>query len=186
MNPDRILKTLDHHLERPTRLILYGRAAIVLGFPDAPAALAATLDVDAILPEVEMTAIEEDEQFWKAIEATNRELESEGLYLTHLFCDSQVILSDTWLERITGIHLDGLGNLKLFRPSTEDLILTKMMREDPQDREDILFLLGHLQMDPSLFLDFASNARIPPIPELHEAFTANLNWLKMRLGVEGH
>jgi hypothetical protein len=47
-NPDRILSTLDRHLERPTRIILYGRAALALGFPSAPSDLAASLDVDAL------------------------------------------------------------------------------------------------------------------------------------------
>jgi hypothetical protein len=89
-NPEVILRTLDRHLSEPARLILYGRAALALGFDDTPPHFGSTKDVDAILPEVEMSAIEEDDSFWNAIEETNKELESTGFYLTHLFSDSQV------------------------------------------------------------------------------------------------
>lgn len=182
-NPERILITLDNHLGRPTRLILYGRSAIVLGFPDASPSLGTTLDVDAILPEVEMSSIEADDQFWTAIEATNQQLEPDGLYLTHLFSDSQVILGSGWLERIVPIQLGALGKLQPFRPSVEDLILTKMMRIDPQDREDVNFLLEHTLLDAEGFLEFAGNAVIPPIPEIQEAFVANLAWLRRLFGL---
>jgi hypothetical protein len=99
-NPQRILTVLDRHLERPTRVILYGRAALVLGFPGVAPELGATMDVDAILPSVQMAAIESDGQFWRALDLANRELEPDGLYMTHLFSDEQVILSPDWLQQI--------------------------------------------------------------------------------------
>ena len=175
--PEHILRTLDGHLAKPTRMILYGRAALSLGFPEPLAAFQFTLDVDAILPEVEMRAIEEDHSFWDALELTNAELEPAGLYITHLFPDSQVILRPNWLDLIVPIPLTDLRCLMLFRPSTEDLILTKMMRVDPQDRDDIRFLLGHATLTPGTLDEFLSHARIPPIPELEEAFRTNANWL---------
>jgi hypothetical protein len=49
-NPQRILETLDRHLTAPAELILFGRAALALGYPGGPATFAATRDVDAILP----------------------------------------------------------------------------------------------------------------------------------------
>jgi hypothetical protein len=140
-HPEHILRTLDRHLVKPTRLILYGRAALALGFKGPHPQFHATMDVDAILPEVEMASIEADDSFWDAIETTNEQLESTGLYLTHLFTDSQVILSPDWLKSIVPISLENLRFLRLFRPSTSDLILTKMMRIDPQDRSDIEFLI---------------------------------------------
>ena len=63
-HPEQILRTLDSHLVQPTRLILYGRAALALGYPDPPLAFHATMDVDAILPEMEMSSIESDNSFW--------------------------------------------------------------------------------------------------------------------------
>jgi len=45
-NPRKILKTLDANLQSEVRLILYGRAALVLGFEDSPQEFGATMDVD--------------------------------------------------------------------------------------------------------------------------------------------
>lgn len=57
-HPEQIVRALDMNLVNPTRLILYGRAALALGFPDPQPSFHATMDVDAILPEVEMAAID--------------------------------------------------------------------------------------------------------------------------------
>ena len=177
-HPEHILKTLDGHLHQATRLILYGRAALALGYPDAPATFHATMDVDAILPEVEMAAIEADEGFWVAIEKTNQELLASGLYITHLFSDQQLIIRPDWLNHLVPIPMQGLRLLELQRPSTDDLILTKMMRIDPQDRSDIRFLLPHSNINPDKLEDFLKAANIPDIAEIQEAFQSNSQWLR--------
>ena len=66
--PERILRTLDRHLACPTRVIIYGRAALALGYDSPRALFYATMDVDAILPESSKAAIEADEGFWEAIQ----------------------------------------------------------------------------------------------------------------------
>lgn len=175
--PEHIVRTLDHFLVQPTRLILYGRAALALGYPHPLPPFQATMDVDAILPEVEMTTIEADDSFWHAIEKTNDHLQASGLYLTHLFADSQVILRPNWLEFLVPINLPRLEFLRLFRPATEDLILTKMMRVDPQDRSDIEFLLLQKNLNPSALETLLKSARIPEIPEIQQAFETNSRWL---------
>lgn len=180
-HPEHILRTLDSHLVKPIRLILYGRAALALGFPDPQPHFQATMDVDAILPEVEMETIEADDSFWNAIEKTNAKLQPTGLYLTHLFTDSQVILRPDWLEHLVDIHLPDLRFLHLSRPSTQDLILTKMMRVDPQDRSDIKFLLTHLDPAVNDISSVLDAARIPDIPEIQEAFDNNATWLQKHL-----
>ena len=177
-HPEHILRTLDGHLKHPTRVILYGRAALALGYPDAPPTFQATMDVDAILPEIEMHTIEADESFWNAIELTNQELEPSGLYITHLFTDAQVILRPQWLSLIVPVPLTGLRQLAPFRPSTEDLILTKMMRVDPQDRNDIQFLISHTNLTPATLEPLLSHARVPPIEEIQQAFQSNATWLQ--------
>src|SRR5665213_1000946 len=88
-----------------------------------------------------MSKIEADDQFCRAIESTNRSLEPSGLYLTHLFTDKQVALTPEWLEKIVPISSESYRFLRLFRPSAIDLVLTKMMRNDAQDLEDIRFIL---------------------------------------------
>jgi hypothetical protein len=61
--------------------------------------------------------------------------------------------------------------LKLFRPHTIDLILTRMMRgDDAQDMEDVAFLVRHdgitlKDMEPAF-----ARVRMPDILELREAF----------------
>jgi hypothetical protein len=180
-HPEHILRTLDSHLAAPTRLILYGRAAMALGYPDPLPCFHSTMDVDAILPELEMASIEADESFWNAIEKTNDQLHSSGLYLTHLFADSQVILRSVWLQHIVPIQLPHLRFLHLFRPSTLDLILTKMMRVDPQDRDDIRFLIKNADLDPEALDTLCRDAEIPDIPEIKQAFDSNREWLHQLL-----
>jgi hypothetical protein len=180
-HPETILRTLDGYLSRPTRLILYGRAALSLGFQTPDPSFSSTLDVDAILPAAEMSLIEADDQFWDALENTNRDLEPSGLYITHLFCDDQIILSPNWLDSIIPISLPGLKHLQLFRPATGDLILTKMMRIDPQDRQDILFLISTLPSPAADLFPLIETATLPPIPEIQEAFEANKQWLISKL-----
>lgn len=120
--------------------------------------------------------IEQNDDFWDAVEATNSELKSEGLYITHLFVDDQVILSPNWLGNLEVIDFP-LAKLHLFRPSTNDLILTKMMRVDPQDRADIMFLLKQQDADLTNLRQMVEEAVIPDVPELHESFLANREWL---------
>lgn len=134
------------------------------------------MDVDAILPLVEMPQIEANDNFWNAVEETNRELEPTGLYITHLFCDDQVILSTDWLSQIKPVNFP-CTHLKLYRPSTHDLILTKMMRVDPQDRSDIEFLLKQNDAQLSVLEKMLPHAKVPEIPELREAYEANRQWL---------
>jgi len=174
-HPETILRALDRHLTRPARLILYGRAAIVLGFSDSPAECATTMDVDAILPRGELSAIEENEDFWDALQKTNSELEPSGLYITHLFVDDQLILTSDWIDRLQPIDLKGLQHLQLLRPDTGDLILTKMMRVDPQDRQDIHFLISQMAV-PDLE-PYLTRANVPEIAEIQQAFEQNQHWL---------
>ena len=179
-NPERILTTLDAHLSGEVRLILYGRAALLLGYENSPQEFGVTMDVDAILPVTEMSEIENKDHFWNAIEATNKELQEAGLYITHLFSDDQVILSTGWLDDLQVIDYP-LQHLHLYRPDTHDLILTKMMRVDPQDRSDIEFLLGQSDCDYTILREKISRASIPPIQEIEEAFEKNLNWLESKI-----
>jgi hypothetical protein len=57
-NPLRILVALDGFLQAPFELIVYGRSALALGYPNPPAEFLATMDVDAILPSKDLQVIE--------------------------------------------------------------------------------------------------------------------------------
>jgi hypothetical protein len=180
-NPLRILQTLDRHLHRAFDLYVYGRSALALGYPLAPAAMHATMDVDAILPARDILTIEANEDFWRAQELTNTELGESGLYFTHLFEDRRVILTSDWLTRVVKLPADSLQHLSLHRPATEDLILTKMMRIDPQDREDIEFLMKQADLRKERLKHALETAVIPAVSEIKEAFEKNKKWLLHQL-----
>lgn len=171
LNPERILTTLDRHLDHEVSLVVYGRAAIALGFEESPGEIAETVDVDAILRTSEAHLVDEDMQFWDAKDATNLELEKEGLYLTHLFMETQVFLRRDWERHIVPIARPTTRWLRLFRPATLDLVLTKMMRgADEQDLRDAAFLIRLDRLTTGELEEAFAQARLPDIPELHDAF----------------
>jgi hypothetical protein len=170
-NASLILHTLDGHLTQPARLILYGRAALQLGFGSPPGDVAQSKDVDAIIPLGDLEHFSANENFWSAQESTNRELRPKGLYITHLFPASQVFLRRDWERHITPITRPATRWLRLFRPGTLDLILTKMMRgDDPQDMADVAFLIGHDRLNTAQLEEAFKEAMIPELAELREAF----------------
>ncbi len=171
INAERILLALDDHLDHEVSLVIYGRAAIALGFVNAPEAVSRTLDVDVIIPVSQVPRFREDNNFWDAQEATNRDLERDGLYITHLFAADQLFLRRGWEQSLVPIIRPATRRLRLFRPATLDLILTKMMRgDDPQDMADIAFLIRHDQVTPDQIESAFSEAVIPDLGELRDAF----------------
>ena len=171
-NPLLILQSLDRHLDHPVELTLYGRAALALGFPAHEPRHETTQDVDAIIPLAQLDALRADEQFWDARDATNAELAERGLYLTHLFTEADVFLLPDWLNRRVPIA-GSFAHLKLLRPATIDLVLTKMMRgADPEDLADIGFLLGHEPATNAELRTAFTRVRLPDIQELRDAFRA--------------
>jgi len=174
-NPLKILQELDRNLSDPVELILYGRGALAMAFPQLTDCMA-TRDVDVIIPCSDEEMFDQNLKFWEALEITNRKLEASGLYLTHLFLDEQIILSPDWRTHCMPISAPVLKNLSLLRPSAQDLILSKMMRIDPQDREDIRQLLPFAPPPAEGWTFFFKNARVPDSPELRETFQQNQIW----------
>lgn len=174
-NAERIATELDKLLDEEVSLVVYGRGAIALGYEDAPAAVKVSLDVDVILRFSEGPALDTVDPFWNAQVIVNQRLEKEGLYMAHMFVEDQVFLRPDWAEHIVPVLRPKTRWLKLYRPHTIDLILTKMMRgEDPQDMDDVNFLVRHdgitrEQMEPAF-----ANVRMPDVVELHDAFARAL------------
>ena len=173
-NPLRILQTVDAKLDQPVEFFLFGRAALVLGFANPPDEAAATRDVDGIIPRDLLAGLQANERWWTALKIANDELEAEGLYLTHLFDEEQIILRANWREQVVHVASEGLRFLKLRRPATTDLILTKMMRgPDPEDMQDIHF---YLQRDPTIGVTELQTAFAvatgPDVPEIWQFFAA--------------
>jgi hypothetical protein len=168
-NPERILRLLDEKISQLTELNLYGRAALALGFPPPQTPHFSTKDVDVVIPLNAIEAFVRNEDFWKAQEEVNQQLEAEGLYITHLFSEADVIIRPSWTEDRVPIPLT-FQKLKIYRPSSLDLTLTKMMRDDPEDIADIEFIISREPQIAAGVPAAIAQARIPEIPELIEQF----------------
>lgn len=170
-NPSVILNTVDRRLDHAVDLILYGRAALWLGFNAAPPEAAKTQDVDAIISIAQAQELSGDSQFWDSVEAANGELAGQGLYITHLFSERDVFLRCDWRQNVVPIARLSLRHLKLFRPSTIDLVLTKMMRgNDPQDMADAKFMIEHDKITKKQLEEAFSVMNPIELLELRDAF----------------
>lgn len=169
-NPLRILRTVDHHLTLPAEITLFGRSALALGYSPTPKHFHNTKDVDGILPLSWLQPPDEHEDFWRAVQLTNAELEPDGLYLTHLFREVDIILQPDWFTRRIRIEVD-LKKLAVFRPATIDLVLTKMARADEDDLQDVQFLIRSESLTREQLEAAFACARVPDVPEIHELFT---------------
>lgn len=170
-HPERLLVALDEALDHEISLIIYGRSALWLGFENPPPAAATTQDVDAIIPDEQVQALANDLRFWDARDAVNERFKSEGLYITHLFPESAVFLRRQWAEYIVPITRLQLNRIKLFRPQTIDLVLTKMMRgNDEQDMADAEFMIRYDHITESQFLEAFSQMKPIALVELQDAF----------------
>jgi len=170
-NPTELLLALDRELDHEISLVLYGRAALCLGFGDSSAEFGTTQDVDGIIRLSQLPGLMSDDGFWEALDRTNLALEPKGLYITHLFSEDQVFLRPDWEDHIVSVSRPQTRYLKLFRPHPVDLILTKMMRgNDPQDMEDIAFLTRQGGVTSEIMETAFASVRIPDVQELRDAF----------------
>ncbi len=168
-NAKIILATLAKHLDSQVELTLYGRAALQLGFSDPPAEYAQSMDVDGVLWLGQAEALMKSGNFWEAVDRTNRELAPEGLYVSHFFEESQVVLTPSWREQRVPIPCNW-RQLCLTRLSDRDLFLTKLMRDDPQDIADAQFILDRSGITRDEVTSLIKDARVPNIPEIREQF----------------
>lgn len=171
-NPAQVILALDREMDHEIDLVIYGRAALSLGFDPAPVECHTTQDVDAIISFSQLSKIMDDHRFWDALEKANKSLEPSGLYMTHLFSEDQVFLRPDWEEHIVPITNPKTRFLKLFRPHTIDLILSKMMRgNDALDMADIAFLASREKITSGQIEEAFRMVRIPNVSDFHDAFT---------------
>lgn len=128
-NAERIAGSLDHHLTEKTEIVVFGSAALLLD-PRYARHFAArvTNDVDIIIPAERELKVDSDQGFWRAIEAANKELEPDGLYVTHIFPEREVALTPEWQQHTVRLEIPNLNNLTIVRPRVLDLIVSKMGR----------------------------------------------------------
>ena len=170
-NAEIIVSTLDSLLDHEVSLVLYGRAAIALGFHSPPAEVGKSMDVDILLRFSDAPKLDPDDQFWDAQAEVNIRLEKQGLYMTHLFTEAQVFLRPDWEQFIVPIDSVRLKWLRLHRPATIYLILTKMMRgDDRQDMDDVAFMIRHDKISSDQLEEAFTRVVIPDLQEYRDAF----------------
>ena len=89
----------------------------------------------------------------------------------HLFRELEVILTPDWITRRVRVPL-GLQKLAVFRPSTLELILTKMARSDENNLADIQYLLRQEEISSEQLRAAFARARVPDVPEIGVLFLA--------------
>lgn len=143
MNPAQtIAETLDRHLTRRTPMVVFGSAALLLDQQFAPRLTGRmTNDIDFIIPAHREMAVNADQQFWDAVKLANQELAAKRLFITHIFPESEVVLTPEWKHGTVAMPNAKLANLCLSRPSILDLVLSKMGRGDVQDQADVRSML---------------------------------------------
>jgi len=166
----RILGELDRQLTSEIELTLYGRAAFFLGFPNPLIEFSQSLDVDVVLWLGQAEALDANSNFWDALAKTNSVLKNEGFYMSHLFEEDQVILTKEWRKQRIEVKGDW-ENLNLSRLSDVDLFLSKLMRDDPQDRQDALFIVDRNKWSMEAIHQIFERAVVPNLQELRDEFT---------------
>jgi hypothetical protein len=169
IHAETILQTLDQELDSPVELTLFGRAALQLGFENPPADYALSRDVDAVLWLGQAEEMAAGTNFWDAIDQVNRQLADEELYISHLFTEDQVILLPDWLANRQAIA-GPWKKLSVFRLGNTDLLLSKLMRDDPVDQEDAAFIVREGHLNKETILRAFGEARVPDVPEIREQF----------------
>lgn len=168
-NAELLLHAVDDRLDETVDLTLYGRAALHLGFPNPPREYALSRDIDAVLWIGQAEALAAGGNFWTVIEDVNRLFADQELYISHFFEESQVILTPAW--RTKRVPIAGAWKrLILHRLGNEDLLLSKLMRDDPIDRADADFIIRSAPFSADQVRAIIHSARVPKITELEEQF----------------
>lgn len=179
-NARKLLTRLDELLITPVELTIYGRAALQLGFAHPKPEYLRSQDVDVVLWLGQAEELSATGNFWEALGQLNREFDTAGLYLSHLFDENQVILSPRWRTRRIPVNLP-LTHLTIMRLSDPDLALSKLMRYDPIDLDDLRFIISAGNLSADLLRREIAAARIPDSPEIQEQFELCKKWLLDRL-----
>ncbi len=175
-NAEKILNRLDELLDAPVELTLYGRAALLLGYAKPKQEYALSLDVDGVFWIGQAEELERNGNFWEALAQINEEFEDDGLYMTHLFDEDQVVLRPNWREARVLIARP-FRLLTLYRLADADLLLSKMMRYDPTDLGDLAFIVGQSGYAPAEVAGIIEKARLPDSEEIREQVVLCRAWL---------
>lgn len=165
-----ILSAIDAKIDRAIELTLYGRAALALGFENAPPEYFQSKDVDVVLWLRQGEELLEHTNFWDVVQEVNEEFRDQERYISHLFEETQVVLTPEWKEQRILIKGDW-QKLSIYRLGDQDLFLSKLMRDDPQDLADARFIAVRAGWDSKDTAEVIGRARVPNMPALREEFS---------------
>jgi hypothetical protein len=144
------LQELDEHLDQPVELHCFGGFVLVTcyGFPRV------TGDVDYVL----VRPPEQNERLQEIAGIGSRLSKKHKLYLQYV---GIVTLPEDYEARLAEIFPGRFRNLKILVPDPYDLVLSKLERNTPKDREDVEYLAKHIPLDPDV-LRQRYNAELRP------------------------
>ncbi len=177
-NVTLILNMLDEKLNSEVELTLYGRAALQLGFEKPLEEHALTKDVDAVFQIDQAEMLLAQTNFWEVIEEINQTLSDQELYISHFFTEDQIVRTNNWLKN--RIRIKGnWKNLLLYRLGNMDLLLSKLMRDDPIDLKDALYIVRSTDLKKDQITNALQEAFVPDVPDIKEQLEiASLKLLK--------
>lgn len=136
-----ILQSVDAQLDRPTRLVLVGGAAVLLLTTEERV----TYDIDAMYDDdfgrVAVAA--------KAVPALDINARSDPF---------EICLPEDWRDRLVQHAQSSLSLLRVFTPAAEDLAVMKVFRFAPKDADDIARLAAQPGFDRQRFRAGFENA----------------------------
>ncbi|OGV77428.1 MAG: hypothetical protein A3K19_12540 [Lentisphaerae bacterium RIFOXYB12_FULL_65_16] len=139
-NSEFILQALDDCLDRvlPVSLHLLGGAALDLVY----GIRRFSEDVDCMCTLSETGMIDAD-WFQRAVASANERLTPHGLYLTHIFDETDLVHTQDWFRRIVSPPPEAprFRHFRYDATSPEDIILSELTRFDEKDQQDVRDLM---------------------------------------------
>lgn len=164
------LMRVGEHLKKPTRLVLIG-SSVGMWYGQAGRM---TEDVDVWSPKSAVDLADIAQACEKAgihFDPTNYDAPRDGLYLQMV--RAGVVHVGKWKDEESMFRS---GNLEVVHPPAENIIASKLVRAEPYDLEDIVFLMNRLSV--SMDRVRAAVATLPDLPR--EFAEGNLVFLELR------
>jgi hypothetical protein len=162
------LQELDEHLDHPVELQCFGGFVLVTcyGFPRV------TGDMDYVL----VRPPEQNERLQEIAGKGSRLSRKHKLHLQYV---GIATLPEDYEARLTEVFPGRFSNLKILVPDPYDLVLSKLERNTPKDREDVQYLAKHIPLDPGV-LRQRYNAEMRPYLGNEERHDRTLSlWLEV-------
>jgi len=167
------LTELGRHLTKPTRLVLIGSSVgMWYGQPGRM-----TEDIDVWVPRSDLDLgdiVQACEKAGLHFDPQGFDAPQEGLYMQMI--KPGIVNVGKWRD---DDHMFVSGNLTVVHPPAQNLIASKLMRAEPSDLEDIVFLMARLKIT----LDEIKDA-IKTLPKMAaETAQENLVYIELHQGL---